>query len=469
MPTNPKGLRRLLGFKKQSSKLKIFSLMKLVSIHKLFFTLLFLSIAWSNSSAQVWSVQQCIDTAYQHNNYLQISQNNIALKKLIEKEAKANLIPKIVIQSDYKYFISLPYQLLPAAVFGGQEGHFREAQFGVPHNINANVQFTMPLYNANLQGAIQNTKIASELTELSFLKNKDDVFFQISNLYYNAQILHHQLSFIDSNLINSERLLTNIKILKEQLLAKKTDVEKVSLQVEQAKTQKAAIQTKYTQVVNTLKLIIGIPIEQNIEIETQIEYKKTAEYTTSTNLDVRIIQTKQKLLENELKTLNRSKNLPSINLLGSYGLTGFGYDEKPNDFLKFFRVGFVGIQFSYTVFNGMVTQQKINQKNIELQNNTLQSDWLTNQNITQIENAKLQKITMQQSVEMTKKHINLAQNIYQETLQQQKQGTANLTNIILAENALHLAQQTYLSALIDYLKADLELKKLTGNTNTVTD
>jgi len=37
---------------------------------------------------------------------------------------------------------------------------------------------------------------------------------------------------------------------------------------------------------------------------------------------------------------------------------------------------------------------------------------------------------------------------------------------LLADNALREAQQTYINAVIEYLKADLELKKLTGNIST---
>ena len=44
---------------------------------------------------------------------------------------------------------------------------------------------------------------------------------------------------------------------------------------------------------------------------------------------------------------------------------------------------------------------------------------------------------------------------------------ASLTDIVLADNALREAQQTYLSAVVDYLKADLELKKLTGNISII--
>jgi len=81
----------------------------------------------------------------------------------------------------------------------------------------------------------------------------------------------------------------------------------------------------------------------------------------------------------------------------------------------------------------------------------------------QVENAKLQRKIAQQTAETTTKQIQLAETIYEQTVLQQKQGTANLTDVLLADNALREAQQTYLSAVSDYLKADLELKKLTGN------
>ncbi len=84
----------------------------------------------------------------------------------------------------------------------------------------------------------------------------------------------------------------------------------------------------------------------------------------------------------------------------------------------------------------------------------------------QFENAKLQTLVAQKSVATTLEQIRLAQIVYEQTALQQKEGVASLTDIVLADNALREAQQTYLSAVIDYLKADLELKKLTGNIST---
>ena len=439
--------------------------MKLVNTHKHALLLLFFLTGAYTAQAQVWTMQQCIDTAQVHNKTLQMSRNNIAVGEEKAKEAKANLIPKVTVNADYKYFTNLPYQLMPLSTFNPEapEGQFKEAQFGVPHNINANLQFTMPLYNPQVYGAIQTTKIASELTKLQYQKAEEQIYFEISNLYYNAQILQHQIAFIDSNLINAHRLLKNIQLLKEQLLATGTDVSKVKLQVSQLTRQKENISSKYEQVLNALKFAMGISIEQNLQIEPNIQYHNTNEYSASSTIDIRIIKTQNRLLSSELKALNKSRFLPTVNLIGTYGATGFGYSGPPNSFLDFYPIGFGGIQLSYPLFNGTLTQRKLNQKRYELQNNELQLELESEQNNMQVENAKLQRMVAKNSVETTTDQIELAKTIYELTILQQKHGTANLTDVLLADNALREAQQSYLTAVIDYLKADLELKKLTGN------
>ncbi|MCF8366036.1 MAG: TolC family protein, partial [Bacteroidales bacterium] len=145
---------------------------KLVNIHTLKWMILsiFLVMTTFKSQAQTWSLQQCIDTALVYNKNLQISRNNMAIGTEKAQEAKANLIPKVNIGADYKYFFDLPYQLMPMTTFNpdAPEGDFKEIQFGVPHNINANIQLTMPLYNPQIFGAIQTTKIAAELSELQY-------------------------------------------------------------------------------------------------------------------------------------------------------------------------------------------------------------------------------------------------------------------------------------------------------------
>lgn len=435
--------------------------MKLNNIHKIGVVLLLTATGLSNTQAQVWTLQQCIDTAQVYNKSLTISRNNVAIGQQRKMETKANLIPKISANADYKYFTDLTTQLMPASIFGGPAGTFKETQFGVPHNINANLQLTMPLYNPQVFGAIQTAKIATELNDLQMQKTEEQIYFDISNLYYNGQLLLRQLSFIDSNIVNTTRLLRNMQLLKEQLMAKGTDVSKVQLQKEQLETQKESVSSKYELVMNALKFAMGISLDQYMQIEHEILYKKSNEYSATSAIDIHLANTQSKLLLSELNTLRKSK-LPSASLFGTYGKTGFGYDKQPNDFLKFYPIGFAGIQISYPLFNGTVTQRKINQKKLEIKNSELQVQLVTEQNAMQTNNAKRQMAVAQKSIETNSSQIRLAQTIYEQTVVQHKQGTASLTDVLLADTALREAQQNYLAAVIDYLKADLELKKLSS-------
>ncbi|MDP1622473.1 MAG: TolC family protein [Bacteroidales bacterium] len=420
-------------------------------------------ITAQSSLAQVWTLQQCMDTALVNNKNLQISRNSIQIGEQKHKEAQANLIPKINVNADYRYFTDLPYQLMPLSVFGGPEGEFKEARFGVPHNIIANLQMTMPLYNPQLYGAIRTTRIASDISIIQSQKSEEQIIFEISNLFFNIQILENQLAFLDSNISNSKRLLSNMKLLREQLLANGTDVSKVQLQLDQLTTHRELVRSKNEQVLNALKFTMGISPEQSIEIDPAIQYHSiNMAYNSTPTPDIRLTETQIRLLAGEIRTLKNSR-LPSLSLYGAYGTTGFGYDKTPNEFFKFFPVGYAGAQLSYPLFNGTITKRKINQKKLELKNSELQLGLVTEQNNMMIKNAQQQRNAAQFSVETSLSQITLGKSVYDQTLLQQKQGAASLTEVLLANNTLREAQQNYLTAVVEYLKADLELRKLTGN------
>jgi len=436
----------------------------LVNTHtlKTIFIITFLWIFAQPLQAQVWTLQQCIDTAQVYNKSLQIQKNNVEIGNQKQEEVRGSLLPKVNVNADYRYYTDLPYQLMPMSVFGGPQGKYKETQFGVPHNINANLQLSMPLYNPQIKGTIQSTEIATELSDLQLKKTEEQIYFEISNLYYNAQILIHQIQFIHSNLANTQKLLRNMQLLKQQLMATGTDVNKVALQADQLKTQREIINNKLDQVMQALKFSMGIPAEERIEIVPEINDKITGDYSKKTTIDLQIIATQNRLLKNDLSNLKKS-GLPTIALFGTYGTNGFGYDKKPENFLKFHPIGFAGIQFTYPLFDGNILRRKKNQKAIELKNNELQLELITEQNDMQIGNAMNQKGVAQNSILLNQSQIEQAQSIYEQTIIQQKQGVANLNDVLMADNALREVQQSYLSLVVDYLKADLELKKLTGN------
>lgn len=429
--------------------------------------LLFLAVSGTFSvlAQEKLTLEEVLLKTKENNKTLKISENEMRIAQEKHKEVKSNLLPKIQATGDYKYFFDLPTQLMPAKAFNPQapDWQFKAAQFGVPHNINANVQLVVPLFNPQLYTNIKTTKIASELSRLKYNKTEEQVLYDVSNLYYNAQVIKSQLNFLNGNIQNTQKLLDNLKLLKKQGMVKGTDVDKIDLQLQQLNTNYEQARSNFDQVLDALKFYMGIPLDTSIDI-TEIETIKdeNISYEKEKTLDFKMAKVKTRLLDNEIKSLKRSR-LPSLSFLASYGTTGYGYDEKPHDFLDFYTVSFIGAKLSIPIFNGTVTSKKIKQKKYELENSKLQLELVADKKAMEIKSARAKKDVNFAKMNETKNQVKLAQKIYNQTILEQKNGLASLTDIIMADNNLRQAQQNFLQAQIDYLKAVLELKKISGN------
>jgi outer membrane protein TolC len=435
---------------------------KLVNTYKPLIFLFLVFFVSLELKAQVWSLEKCLSTAETNNKLLQINKNQIEISISKHIEAKGSLLPKVNLVSDYKYFMDLPYQLLPAAVFGGQPGQFKEAQFGVPHNISAQLQFAMPVYQPQVLGSIKATAIAEEMAHLQFQKTTEQVYSEVTNLFYTIQLLRNQEVLTFSNLNNSSKLLKNIQLLQTQQMLKGSDVDKVSLQKYQLETQLELLQNKKQQLLNTLKLLMGVAQNETVVLPEDILMNESNEDFLNKNIDYKIVGVQSKLLRRELLT-TKTQALPSLLAVGAYGTTGFGYNTKPNDFLKFFPISFVGLQLNFPLFSGGSYFQKIKQKKLEIKNNELQLQQIVDQTEIQIINLNSQLKTSQKQILLTKNQLHLGQKIYDETVLQQSVGLGTLSDVLMADTALKEAQQNYFSSMIDYLKAKVELKKVTGN------
>lgn len=417
----------------------------------------------THSQAQQWTLKQCIDTALINNKTLKIANSDIEIANEKNKEAKGNLIPKLYGNVDYRYYTDLPYQLLPASVFNGPEGVYKEAQFGTPHNLNANLTLDVPLYNPQSNGATTITKKAQEINKIQFQQTEEQVVFDVTNLYYNAQLILNQIEFIKKGISNSEKLLRNIELLYSQQMAKATDVDKIKLQQNQLNTQLSKANAQYLQIINLLKIQLGVSTNQTITIEETFNPATQLEnYKTNSSTDILLFNAKQQLIKTELKTLQLS-HLPSFSAYGTYGTTGFGNYSGTNDFFKTFPIGFAGIKMSWMIFSGTTLEHKVFQKKEELKQNTTRLELLNDKQTVQIENAKMQYEVATSNLLNTKLQLELAETIYSKVIIQQKESVATLTDVLLSDNAKKEAQQNYLSSLVDLMKADLELKKATGN------
>lgn len=411
--------------------------------------------------SQVWSLRQCIDSAIANNYNTRLAGYDVQLATQKVEEIKAGRLPKINGVIDYRYYTNLPYQLLPAAMFGGPAGTYKEAQFGLPHNINANVQLVYPLYNPVLKANIKTIEAGETLAGLQKIKSQEDIALEVSNVYYNAQVLMNQLVFIDSNILNSKKLLAMMELLYQQKMANGTDVEKTDLQLAQLLTQKETIGSQYSQLINLLKFLLGKSLRDSISIQSNpggSEYLVLNDYPIT---DIKLAAQQISFLNME-KTAIQKSTLPVINMNGYYGTSGFG-KTGAHDFLQFYPLGYAGLQVVMPLYTGNITKQKMRGKELEIKKAALKLDMVKEKYAVDKMNNSYQLTIAQKNLLTINLQIKLAQRIYTKTLLQKKNGVATLTDVLLADTSLREAQQNYINALVTLRRAELENKKLTGN------
>jgi outer membrane protein TolC len=417
------------------------------------------------AQAQTVTLEQCIDTALLYNRNIQLSRQDVNLSMEKSKEIKGNLLPKINGMADYRYYTDLPYQLMPAAAFGGPAGTYKEVQFGVPQSLNANLQLAMPIFNSTAISAVKSTRIAVELSEIQKIKTDEEVVLEVTNAYYNAQILLTRISFIDSNIMNSDKLLKTTTLLYQQQIVKGTDVDRLKLQVEQISTQRSTVALQYRQVLNALKFLMGKPISDSIEVVTTEKSITPPIFQSRITTDILLIDKKIEFNHSELNGL-KNMRLPSLSAYGVYGTTGFG-TTGDNSFFNFHPIGYVGAQLSVPLFNGRITHHKILGKKVEIEKSNIQKELLSEKSKLDQINAEMQYSLATRNISLVSSQTDLAKKIYDNTVLQNQQGLANITDLLMADNALRETQQNYIEALINLRKAELEYKRVTGNLITI--
>lgn len=423
-------------------------------------TLLSVNIGYAQ---QTWSLDQCLDSALNNNTQVLIANNNILIHDLKSKEVKSNLIPKVMVNGEYKYFIELPYQLMPLTVFGGPEGQFKEAQFGVPHNINANLILQAPLYSSSLYGAIEKTELSSQIIELQAKKTSEQIYFEVSSLYRNAQLLNTQIAFLDTLLLNSDSLLQNVKQLVAEELTIEADAKKVELQISSLSINRSNLEMKLAQIYNGIKVLMGIDSETEFTVDPIISIFELPQYNSNASAEYKILGVQEQILEVEINTLKKSRYIPDVGLVATYGTQGYGYDQSPNEFLNFYPMGYAGLRVSFPLFNGTVTNKKIKQTELELENTQLKKQAVKDANELAIENAINELKNAFSLLQLSIDQLDLSWVIYNNEREKHLEGLTSLNEVLFAQNEVIRTEQQYLQSLSDCLAADLQLKKLTNN------
>lgn len=413
--------------------------------------------------AQELTLKDLINKALLNNQNIKSSvlDNSIAEERI--SEVKSNMLPHLNVNGDYKYYTQMPIQLVPASSLGGPVNVYVPFEFGTPWNLGTTISLGQLIYSQEYITGLKLAHTGKELRGMMVRKTKEDIAYNISSIYYNAQILSEQTNFVKNNISNMEKFISIGELLFENQMVKYSDVEKLRLNKTMLETQEKTIKATYDELINMLKFLSGIPQSDNLNINNEISMKTDIlQYSNikPDRIEVKLIEKQKELNELERKNIFAGY-LPSLSAYGVYNYTYFGKGGGA-DLFKGYPASWVGLQLNWNIFDGLGKKSKIEQKNIEFKKLDLNLNQLNESINMELTNAKNQIILQQSTIQSRKEQLNLAEKIYTQTQLQFKEGLVNITDVLQSDNSLREAQNNYLVSIIKLLNAELSWKKAAG-------
>ena len=426
--------------------------------------------AFSAMQAQeMLTLSQCLQMAVDNNLSLQKSRNEIAKGKYSISENQAKLLPQINAVAQLNDNFTPPVSVTDGSAYGMPYNVTKTLQY----NASAGLQLQMPLYNQMVYTAIDIAKIADQLNKLSYEKAREDLIMQTAKMYYMAQNTSEQIRLVNDNIKRLEELRDITQAFYDNQMSLEVDLKRVNLNIENLTVQRdnavAMLEQQYTM----LKYVIDYPADKNIKVTdvnpNQIEIVK-ADGLNVNLYELQLLQQKKELTQKQIK-LAKDGYLPSVSLTGSLMYSAFTDKIEhwihSGDSNHWYGSNGLGIQLRVPVFDGFEKRSKIRKAKVEAESARIgYEDALKGMQANYV-NAVSEVNNSQRNYKKQLDNYVLAQDVYNVTADQYKEGVTSMTAVLQDEMRMSEAMNNYLNAYYRYKVANLSLLKLTGQLEQV--
>ena len=386
------------------------------------------------------------------------------------QEVRANALPQINIDGGLTYNAILQETAMDFM------GESMVIAMGRPWQSTATVSLSQQLFNQAVFTGLKAAKTTREFYKINAQLTEEQVIEKVATSYYEVYKTKSQLTTIESTIENTTRVRDVIESLYENGLAKKIDLDRTNVTLNNIKSSRQQLLNALQVQENALKYLIGMDINTEISLpENTFEITPHVLVDETTNIENR---TEIKLLEKqgELLALNKkateAQGYPSLSLNANYGYLGIGdkfpwFQSYPGAYWSDYAS--VGLNLRIPVFNGGVIRAKARQAQIEIdkleadkRDTRLALDLSLRNAITQLNNSLITLNTQKENVNLAKEVLSNVENNY-------KFGLATLTDLLDAETSYADAQNNHTNALLDYKLAEVQLIKAKGALNTLTE
>ncbi len=426
-----------------------------------------LSIAlngYSQSEAQPFTLRSSIEYSLKNNPTSTIYNNQAEISKFENKIALASYLPQVNGNATVDYNAKLPVTVMPAGVFGNPEEI--RLSLGNKHQNGAVVQLDQKVFDLSSAVSLTAMKRNLELSQMQILKNNEDLVYQTATAYYQVIVISQQQKLLQENEKQYADLLKILQLQYEKGVIRKMDYDRTRVAYNNIASQLVLLETNKKLALNQLKVSIGMPMNESIEIDESVEVEMDIAPPTTNTVDVTkridfMIQEQSLLLKEIQVKAMKYGGLPSLSAYARYGANSYGNDFSES-FEKWYDYSAIGIKLTVPIFNGMQVHSNYKIGQLDLINMRENAKLNVQNFMLESENANTQLMASYTSLSNDKENMILAKEVHEASNLEYKEGKSSLTDLLNSDYSYKEAQSNYINSLLNYLTSKLLYEKSKG-------
>lgn len=352
--------------------------------------------------------------------------------------------------------------IVPPADFGTVQ-----AQFGTKWNASVGAQVQQLLFDGQVFVGLQARDASIRLATAQKEVTEDQIIANVQKIYYQIVVGQRQITSLDVNIARFEKLLNDTKEIFKSGFAERLDVDKVTVMLNNLKTEKIKVQSLLDAGNAGLKFLMNMPQKDELILtDTLSEDRLKANllddsYNYKDRKEYKLLSVIQEMNRYNIKRYKLSY-LPTVALFGNYSVNA--QRNKFNFFNNdpWFRTAVVGMNVSVPVFDGFAKRSRITKAKLELEKTTNNLEQLKQGIDYDITQSRIKITTALVTVDNQKRNMELAEKVYNTTKLKYEQGLGSNQEIYTAQTELRVAQNNYYSALYDAIMAKIDYLKAAG-------
>lgn len=451
--------------------------------------MLLLSAVATAQQKNEFSVKQAVDYAMKNATQVKNALLDVKVQEQVNRQITAAAYPQVNASTGFTHYPNIAVQSLPnfispatyqvlidEAVKNGAgntitfpAGGFGniQAQFGVPWVANAGVDVSQLLFDGQVFVGLMARGAVLDFYKKTAEVTQEQIKANVMKIYYQLVVGKSQLVSLDANISRFEKLLNDTREIYKNGFAEKLDVDKVTVQLNNIKTEKEKIVNSINAGNSGLKFLLGMPQKEQLVLTDTLSEEELKDNILNGNYDYKdrkefqLLTVAEKLGNYNVRRYKLSK-LPTVAAFGSYSKnaqrSAFNFFNKD----EWFTTSLVGVKISMPLFDGFKKNALIQQSRYELQKTQNSIEQLKQNIDADVEQARIKMTSAMLTVDNQKKNITLAESVYNSTKLKYEQGLGSNQEIYNAQTELKVAQTNYYSSLYDAITAKIDWLKAAG-------